>query len=389
MKTVRVTFVLIIALAALVSDAQLRRRAIRREPPTAAPVETRHYRGGPARTGVYGDFGPRNLIGQEWRVQTPGASYSPPVYANGALYLTDGTGREIALDAQTGVTRWRSAFLSSIVSAPTIAGDAVYVGLDTRTVVALRTTDGSMVARFDVDSQVFASPLVDRDTLYIATESGAMYAFELSTKVQKWRFSGPGPAHGHPAAWNGNVYYASGGILIALDSNGGELWRFTGLTPFFSPSIAVSDGMVYGTSGGVAYAFDAITGSQRWSYSGASASPNAFFSAPVAWSGMVIFGTAGPLSLLALNGDIGTVVWQTPLSAFIEPVFTGGVLYGGTSDLNQSASPNAAQKVYAFDVLNGQEIWSANVTGQVATGAAVGGGRVYVHTQARNVYAFH
>jgi outer membrane protein assembly factor BamB len=389
MRTPLFAFVSIVSIAAaLVVPAETRRRIVRRDAPPAPVVEAKHYRGTAARTGVYGDSAPRNLAGQQWRVQTGGASFSSPVYANGVLYLADGTGREVALDAETGVTRWRSEFLSNILSTPVITNDAVYVGLDSHAVVALRLTDGSQLARFEVDSEAFASPLIDRNTLYIATESGAMYAFDLATRVQKWRFAGPGPAHGYPAAWNGFVFYAAGGTLLSLDASGVERWRFTGSAAFFSPSVAVAEGVVYGSSSNVVYAIDATTGSTRWTYA-APATANAFFSAPVVWSGIVVYGTSSPLGLLALNADIGTVVWQKSLPGLMEPVFTAGALFGGTTDLNQFASPNAPQKVYAFDILNGQELWNATVTGQVATGVAVGNDKVFVSTQARNVYAFH
>ena len=65
-----------------------------------------------------------------------------------------------------------------------------------------------------------------------------------------------------------------------------------------------------------------------------------------------------------------------------------GILYGGTAEFGPAADPNAPQNVDAFDPLSGRQLWSADVIGQVATGAAVGDGRVFVQTQSRNVYAF-
>ena len=386
MKLTRLGTLILIAAVGVTSAAQVRRRIVRRESPPAAE-DVAHYRGGPARTGIYATNGPQPGATPLWRVQTADASFSAPVYASGALYVTDGTGRELSIDAQTGSTRWRTQFLSSIVSAATITRDAVYVGVDTHAVLALSISDGRLLGRYDVDSEVFASPLIDGDTLYVATESGALYAFELPSRRQKWRYSGVGPAHGHPAASRGTVYYASGGALIAVDSNGSERWKVTSSVPFFSPSLGVSNGVVYGSGDNVVYAFDAQTGAERWRYTAPSAATG--FSAPVIWNGLIIFGTIAPASLIALNGSSGTIAWQIPLPAFIEPIMAGAILYGGSADFGPSADPNAQQKVYSFDPLSGQPLWSADVTGQVATGAAVGDGKLFLQTQARNLYAFH
>jgi eukaryotic-like serine/threonine-protein kinase len=380
-------FLLILTCAQIeITDAQTRRRIVSRvHPPCCKQTEAKHYRGGPARSGVYDTTGPRSLAGTKWQTQAS-SSFNAPVYANGALYLNDGTGREMAVDAETGATRWRTSFLSAIISSPTIMNDVVYIGIDGHAVLALSASDGHQVARFDVDSEVFASPLIEDDTLYVATESGALYAFDITTHEQKWRFVGAGPAHGHPAAWHGVVYYGSGGALIAVDNAGHEKWRFAGPSAFFSPSLAVADGAVFGSSANNIYALDAETGATKWTYS--ASSPATGFSAPSAWNGLVIFGTIAPNALIAFNESAGTLVWQTPLPDFTEPILADGALYGGTGDYSQAANPNAQQKVYAFDALSGQQLWSANVTGQVKTGAAVGDGKLFIHTQARNLYAF-
>lgn len=370
----RVALLVMLALSLVAA----KRRIVRSDPPTAV-----HYRGGPARTGVYEGSGPRVLHGATWNVPTAAATYASLVYADGTLYRADGNGHMAAYGATTGSLRWTSARLGTTLSAATVTADALYVGVAERSVFALNTANGSQLARYDVDAQVYATPLLDGGTLFAATESGALYAFDVARGVQLWRFAGPGPAHGHPAAWNGGVIYASGNSLICVDGSGHERWRFAGTSAFFSPSLAVANGVVYGSDFDAHfYAIDAEHGTQIWSYSGGGG-----FSAPVVASGLVIVGTVNPPSLLALHAAAGTVAWQTALSNFTEPIAAAGTLFGGTLNTAQNASPLATQQALAVDLLSGQLLWTMNVSGQVASGPAVGDGKLFVETRGNRLYA--
>src|SRR6476660_6947646 len=121
-------FLLFLMCARVSVSGETKRRAVRRNPPTAG-IAAAHYRGGPARTGVYDTAGPRTFSAQKWRTQAASSSYSAPVYADGTLYFNDGTGREVALNAETGAMRWRTPVLSSIISAPTVTTGAIYIGV--------------------------------------------------------------------------------------------------------------------------------------------------------------------------------------------------------------------------------------------------------------------
>jgi outer membrane protein assembly factor BamB len=353
-----------------------RRRIVRSDPaPPSAAVSAVHYRGGASRSGVYAAGGPAHFSRRSWRAQTAEASFSSPVFADGALYAVDGNGRVVAFDGSSGAPRWTSAVLGSVLSTVTVTSDRVFVGVNGHAVIALAVTDGHQLARYEADAEVFASPLVDNGTLYIATESGALHAYDLASAAKKWEFHGPGPAHGYPAAANGVVYYGSGGALVAVNADGSERWRLQGPTPFFSPSLAVVEDVVYGSAANHAYAVDALTGTVKWTFDG-PAGATAFLSAPVVMNGLVIYGGGNPFRIFALNGGSGTVAWQKTLPAITEPIAADGIVYGG-----------AAQIVYAWDPLNGAELSTFATSGEIATGLAVGGGRVYVHTQARNVDA--
>lgn len=373
----------LLLLAALPAAAASRPRPVRIPAPPPAAV---HYRGDAARSGVVLSTGPRVLQASKWRSTVPSVTYSPAVFAGGALFMNDGAGHVVAFDAATGTRRWTTARVGSIITAPTVAGDAVYVGVDERAVIALAVADGRQLASFPVDREVFASPAIDEGTLYVATEGGTLYAFDLGTRRERWRFAAGGPVHGHPAVVHGNLIVAAGPSLLAVDRFGREKWRITGATPFWPPSFAVSEGVVYGGDAANSfYAIDADTGARQWTHEGGAAGDGGW-SAPAVWNGLVIVGTVTN-QLIAFHAPTGTIAWQIALAGLLEPVIADGVIYGGTASFAAGADPNATQKVYAIDAASGQIISSLDVVGQVKAGAAVGDGRVFLHTEARNVYA--
>ena len=375
---------LLILLAVFIMTAAARQRAVRRITP--AVPSAKHYRGGPARDGVYFTTGVRMLHGRKWLTTTPGNTFSAPVYANGVVYADDGDGHLVARDATTGSVQWTSARIGSILSAPTVTNDAVYVGVDTNGTVALSIANGSQIAKFPTDSEAFGSPTIEGNTLYQGTNGATLYAFDLNTRQQKWRVTAAGPMHGHPAVVNGVAYVGAFSELLAVDPAGNVKWRIPAApntTWFGNP--AVSGGVVYDNDGDTMYAIDAETGATRWSYR--APSNGVFWTASVVWNGLVIAG-ATDKRVTALNAASGTMVWQIALGDTTEIIATDdGVVYGGLFTATQNANPNAPQKFYAIDALNGQVLWTYDVIGQVQAGTTVGDGKVFVMTQAKNVYA--
>src|SRR5258705_404666 len=100
------SLLLLFALTLPISTPTARDRAVRRLQPT--PPAVAHYRGGSARNGVYITSGVRTFHDRKWLATVAGDSFSPPVFANGTLYLDNGSGRIVALDATNGAVKWTS-----------------------------------------------------------------------------------------------------------------------------------------------------------------------------------------------------------------------------------------------------------------------------------------
>src|SRR5688500_8991994 len=140
------------------------------------------------------------------RWQNRGAAVSAdPVIANGTIYAAGWDGVLFALDAATGVERWR----------------------------------------FATDDPVFAPPVVGDGTVYVVAASGVIHALDTATGQMRWRARSAGVV----------------GRGLSLDD--GTLYVTTGT----APTPAIADGVVYAARGeteAILQAFDAGTGSQRW-----------------------------------------------------------------------------------------------------------------------------
>ena len=162
-------------------------------------------------------------------------------------------------------------------------------------------------------------------------------------------------------------------------ATGAALWDFdlpdsSGLYPDRGAMALSEDGMLYAaTLGGSALAMDAIRGTRRWE----TKVPGAVYGG-VTVSGNLLLVPAGD-ALIVLNRADGRLVQTLPLdgqSDTAPAVWGGGVFV--TSD---------TQRVQAFDLATGKEIWAAQTNGPFDAAPLVRDGVVYAATMAGTVYA--
>lgn len=172
------------------------------EPPTRVESDwpTPGYGAGASRYAPTAD-GPVDQVGELWRVPVD-ATPSPPVVADGTVYVGADDGAVRALDAATGSEQWRATAGSS-AGAPRVVGDRCYVPVPDA-VVALER-DGTTAWTADAP---------DRTSL-LATDSGLYYVA-----------AGDEPA------------------LVALDREAGERWR-AGMADPWRPRLFAGGGYVF------------------------------------------------------------------------------------------------------------------------------------------------
>jgi len=90
----------------------------------------------------------------------PQGTAGAPAVADGVVYYAPEDGNIYALDAAAGKQIWSHSTGSGIGSAPAVVDGAVYVTCDDGTVHALRASDGKLSWEYKAGDATFASPIV-------------------------------------------------------------------------------------------------------------------------------------------------------------------------------------------------------------------------------------
>lgn len=213
-----------------------------------------------------------------WQYTSSGHSLSAATLADGVAYFTSSDGVLHAVDATSGQTRWQVRHTSWGPEAPAADASCVYAGGRGDALVAYAISNGAEQWRFSA-SAWFASPLCLAEAqLFTLNWDGYLYALEARTGRLQWKLKGErGQGFTSPPAANSSQIYVGSRVyqerdgaqidayaLLALQKDGGEVWRF--LTPkhIVAPPIIAGDSVLFGAEDGCFYALDADTGVQRW-----------------------------------------------------------------------------------------------------------------------------
>lgn len=157
-----------------------------------------------------------------------------------------------------------------------------------------------------------------------------------------------------PVVYGNRVFVANGeGLLLALDRDGKELWRYW-LGSRLSGGMAAGAGiLVVGTPEGIVLALDSETGQEKWRNTVSSE----VIAPPAVGEGFVVVRTVDG-KLFALDVDSGERKWfsdrNVPLltqRGTSSPLIGGGITLAGFDN----------GKVAAFRLDNGQPLWEKRV----------------------------
>lgn len=132
-----------------------------------------------------------------WSYLTRGAVLGTPTIANGMVYIGSQDDSLYALDANSGAFRWRFDGSFGFRAAPLIVDGVVYAPSQDGYVYALDARSGAMFWRAFVgvspttDTVGFSTlknPVAVYRNVLFATTEDALYAFDLRSGVQRWRY---------------------------------------------------------------------------------------------------------------------------------------------------------------------------------------------------------
>lgn len=204
-------------------------------------------------------------------------SSAAPVYVTiqgqfGLVYL-EHADRLVALDALTGLERWRFAPGGRVETRIPRRDRTIHVvnhlgsvmGSDRHSVLnALDAVTGEQVWRYETNRTICSVRVVD-DVLYMTDGDYYLHSLDTCTGDESW-CSDVGGDNDGPLVVNDTVFYAAGTYgLLALDARTGEeRWGFSPDSGLDCWQIAVANGLLYAGTGATLFVLHALTGEELW-----------------------------------------------------------------------------------------------------------------------------
>jgi outer membrane protein assembly factor BamB len=267
-------------------------------------------------------------------------------------------------------------------------------------------------------------PTIHGDSVYAGSADGNLYAVAISTGKVRWTYAAKEDLSTRPAVVGAVVVVASlQDTVFGVDAATGA-WRWhhrreqkgEGLTIYGAASVAVGGGVVFaGYSDGFVAALDPATGTAHWER---RVAPNGTYLDvdSVAADGDRLYAAAFSGAVLALDARTGKAVWSFAAPGACRVLVGAGSIFAVTStsvlalspvngaqlwttplDGAPGAAPALAGKWLVVPAGPGGLRWLEAATGRplrrfdpgtgVLAGPGVGGGRVYVLSNAGDLFA--
>lgn len=266
---------------------------------------------------------------------------SSPAIANGVIYFGSGDGNVYALDAASGVLKWKFKTGNVVHASPAVSNGVVFVGSWDRNMYALDASSGKPLWKYQTGNDtviynqigIASSAAVANGVVYFGCRDGHFYAVDAKTGTQKWNVDNKGGwVISSPAVKNGIVYFpTSEGLRFkAVDgATGAVKYAIENKAISFSSPVIVGDAVYFGTSDGWLHSLDLATGASRANFQsdGSKANASKYIDANGHFTGLYPDVSADGMYIGVHN--------MFTLGSFISsPTVVDGVLYIGSTDGN-------------------------------------------------------
>ena len=315
------------------------------------------------------DNGPEG-VREKWTFPGPEdgllGAYHAPAVGDELLYVSAIDGFLYALDKETGAEVWRQPQGQDQNPRPLVGGPAldesrsvVVVGSEDHNLYAYNALTGAPLpwSPFPAGDKIWSTPVIRDGTVYFGSHDRNVYAVDLASGQEKWRFTTEGTVVARPLLFQDVIVIGSfDRKLYALNAEDGTLqWEFEADNWFWAGAVA-SDTTIFAPSmDGNVYALDS-EGNLLWEHQ----MGEPIVSTPVLLpQGLVVAAQEGQMSLLDPSPEgagRGRVITALPdLEALVKaPLFP---LEGGNSVLVGAQNST----VRRIQITAGQEVlWCFN-----------------------------
>ena len=203
---------------------------------------------------------------------------SSPAVSNGVVYFGSGDGNVYALDAATGVLKWKFQTGDVVHASPALAEGRLFIGSWDTYFYAVDAASGTEKWRFKTGDDpvihnqtgIQSSAAVANGVVYFGCRDSKLYALDALTGAKKWAADNKGSwVIGSPAVKDGKVYFSTsdGGLFHGVDARtGAELFALRFQWPMFS-SPALAGNIAYlGSHEGKLLAIDVSAHKSAWTF---------------------------------------------------------------------------------------------------------------------------
>ena len=173
---------------------------------------------------------------------------SPPIVADGKVFVGTNWGNLLALDRASGETLWTYRTEAPIVSTPAFDSGVVYAASMDRRLHAVGAKAGKALWTFETEEGLWAGPVVAEGKVFIAGRDALVYALDCRTGGLLWKSAIGAMVMSTPAYDEGVLYVGAGdNHVYAFDAAGGkQRWKSAKL-----PGMAIRDYWLVAAGGNV------------------------------------------------------------------------------------------------------------------------------------------
>ena len=303
-----------------------------------------------------------------WTFQTDGEVWSSPQVTDGKILFGSTDGKLYALNESNGSLLWYWDAKAPIKGDVTIKGDYVYFLAGDGILHKLTLKDGIEAWSFNTINEEVASklssyddyysmPVIDNGIIYIGSRDHNLYALDVKSGNEIWRFNTTNAIISAPAVDDGKVFVGSmDQHLYSIEIMTGELdWKFDTHGPITSRPLVWKDLIIIGSRNSDLYGVNRNSGNEQWVYS--------YWTSWVESSGVLVddrlyIGSSDSGNIYCLNPTNGEEHWTSFVggSPWGNPIVSGDKVYSGViGSVGYSIDHKGA--FVCLDRMSGQEQW--------------------------------
>jgi outer membrane protein assembly factor BamB len=311
-----------------------------------------------------------------------------PVISEGKCWLADVEGNVYCLKLTDGSEIWKQSFKNGFVASMAYRNGKLILGDFDGHIYCLAAQDGKVLWEADVMQAMASGANFYEDLVLISSEGGVLFAFKLEDGSKAWEFSTGDQLRSAPTIWEHFALLGGcDGRLHKIDlkqgtaqGDGLSLEGPSGSTPAMLGSLAVVP-----TQSGQVLVYDVASGQKKWTFADAEraqevrSSPAIFSSGDGQAKSLAIITTRNR-RVLGIDISDGKMAWEALVRKRCDasPVICDGRVWVGGLDGN----------FYAFNIADGTEAWSYQLSGQLLASCAIGEGRILVVTDKGTIACF-